>query len=189
MQSSFTIPWTLLGPDGGAIWRVLLDAREHGLCQRIGISAYYEQDPLALATRFTPDLMQLPLSLLDQRLIREGTLARLKDHGVALHARSLFLQGLPFLPHDKLPPRLRSAAPRLDEIRRAIASHGLTLVEALVAYVLNQPEIDMAIVGVTGVAELNEIAAAARRCVTGLAWETLAINDPVVLTPMLWNAT
>ena len=39
------------------------------------------------------DLVQLP-SLFDQRLLQNGTLASLRDRGVAIHARSLYLQGL-----------------------------------------------------------------------------------------------
>ena len=40
----------------------------------------------------------IPFSLLDQRLLADGSLARLEELGVEIHARSLFLQGLLFLP-------------------------------------------------------------------------------------------
>ena len=55
--------------------------------------------------------MQVPFSLLDQRLLQDGSLARLKDLGVEIHARSLFLQGLLFM--EPLPEKLRDAAPLL----------------------------------------------------------------------------
>jgi aryl-alcohol dehydrogenase-like predicted oxidoreductase len=50
------------------------------------------------------DLVQLPLSLLDQRLLQDGTLARLRALGTAVHARSLYLQGLLLTPAEKWPP-------------------------------------------------------------------------------------
>ena len=73
------------------------ELREDGVFRKIGISAYVADDPARLAARFRPDVMQLPFSLLDQRLLADGTLARLAELGVEVHARSLFLQGLLFL--------------------------------------------------------------------------------------------
>ena len=103
----------LLGPDGDALWKALLELREQGVFRKIGISAYVADDPAALAQRFRPDVMQIPFSLLDQRLLADGSLARLKNLGVEIHARSLFLQGLLFLAPDALPEKLQSAAPQL----------------------------------------------------------------------------
>ncbi len=87
----------LLGPDGDALWSALHRLRDEGVFRKIGISVYVADDPAALAARFRPDVMQLPFSLLDQRLLANGTLTRLADLGVEIHARSLFLQGLLFL--------------------------------------------------------------------------------------------
>src|SRR6202007_52346 len=105
-------------------------------------------DPAALARRFRPDVMQLPFSLLDQRLLRDGSLARLKDLGVEIHARSLFLQGLLFL--QAPPEALRAAGPMLDQVRAEIAGAGMTPLAAALGFVLSRPEIDSAVVGMTG---------------------------------------
>ena len=176
----------LLGPRGDGLWRALMLAQDQGLVREIGISAYTHHDPLALAQRFRPQVMQLPLSLLDQRLITDGTLARLKDLGVTIHARSIFLQGLPFMDADKLPPRIRSVAPRLAAISHAIEAQGLSVIEALTGFALDQPEIDVAVIGVTGVTELDEIADAARKPLPKVAWGEFTIDDATVLTPSLW---
>ena len=99
-------------------------------------------------------------------------------------ARSIFLQGLLFL--DTLPKKLRSAAPRLAQIKKAIADGGSTSMEAALSFVLSRPEIDVALVGVTSPAELQGILAATRKPLPVLDWAALALDDEVVLTPSLW---
>ena len=176
----------LLGPEGPALWDALLGLRDQGLFRGIGISAYVDDDPVALARRFHPAAMQVPLSILDQRLIATGALATLKDLGVEIHVRSLFLQGLLFLPRDELSPKLRHAHPHLEAVRHKLSQAGLTPLEGAVAFANAQTAIDVALVGVTALSELDEILAAAAKPPPALEWKTLALDDALVLTPSRW---
>ena len=176
----------LLAADGPKLWQSLLALRDEGLFGGIGISCYLADDPVALARRFHPAAMQLPASLLDQRLIRSGDLAAIKDMGVEIHVRSIFLQGLLFLPEDRLPAKLKHAAPQLAAIRQRIAQVGSTPLEAALAFALARPEIDVAVVGVTTLAELDEIIAAAQKPPPTIDWQACALDDETVLTPSQW---
>jgi aryl-alcohol dehydrogenase-like predicted oxidoreductase len=176
----------LRGEGGRELWNALLRLRDEGLFRGIGISAYVADDPAQLARDFRPAAMQVPVSLLDQRLVASGTLAAMRDMGVEVHARSLFLQGLLFLEPAKLPPRLRHAAPHLEALRRRLAAAGTTPLAAAIAFALHRHEIGVALVGVTGPAELDEILAAAIRSAPALDWRACALDDEVVLTPSLW---
>jgi aryl-alcohol dehydrogenase-like predicted oxidoreductase len=174
----------LLGPDGDALWASLRRLRDDGVVRKIGISVYVADHPAVLAARFRPDVMQLPFSLLDQRLLINGTLARLRDLGVEIHARSLFLQGLLFL--DEMPEKLRHANPHLNRVRARLHGAGTTPLAAALGFVLSRPEIAFGLVGVTSAAELNEIIDAAKRPLPALDWAAFAFNDEVTLTPSLW---
>ncbi len=176
----------LAGANGDELWNRLLALRDEGLFGGIGISAYVADDPLSLARRFRPAAMQVPLSLLDQRLIQTGALAEIKALDVEIHARSLFLQGLLFLPADRLPPRLHYAAAHLGAVRTQIQGAGTTPLAAALAFALNRPEIDAAIVGVTSPAELEEILAAAAEPPPRLDWAACALADELILTPSRW---
>ena len=176
----------LLMPDGPALWKALLRLRDDGLYRGIGISAYVDDDPVALARRFRPAAMQVPLSILDQRLVVNGALAALKALGVEVHARSLFLQGLLFLPEDKLPPNLRGAAGSLKKLRARIAQAGTTPLAAALAFALGRPEVDIAVVGVTTQEELEEILSAAKAPAPQVDWASCALDDDLVLTPSRW---
>jgi aryl-alcohol dehydrogenase-like predicted oxidoreductase len=166
------------------LWPALRRLKDEGLFRHIGISVYVSDDPAELAARLRPDVMQLPFSLLDQRLLRDGTLARLTGMGVEIHARSLFLQGLLFL--EELPPKLRHIAPRLASIRKQIADAGSTPLGAALGFVLSRPEIGTALVGVTSAVELQEILTAASCPLPTLDWSAMTLDDEVALTPSLW---
>jgi aryl-alcohol dehydrogenase-like predicted oxidoreductase len=176
----------LLGPGGGTHWRALLELREEGVFRKIGLSAYVADDPVGLAQRFAPDVMQIPFSLLDQRLLADGSLARLKESGVELHARSLFLQGLLFLPPSQLPVKLQHAAPLLTALHARLAKAGITPLAAALNFALVRPEIDVALVGVTSRDELADILAASEQPLPDFDWQACALDDETLLTPSRW---
>lgn len=174
----------LAGPDGDALWRALLGLRDDGTFRKIGLSVYVADNPESLAKRYRPDVIQLPFSMLDQRLLADGTLAALNDLGVEIHARSLFLQGLLFL--DELPEKLRYAAPQLARVKAKIREAGASPLAAALGFVLARPEIAFGLVGVTSTDELQDIIAAARAPLPDLDWASFALADENLLTPSLW---
>jgi aryl-alcohol dehydrogenase-like predicted oxidoreductase len=174
----------LKGKDGEALWNALRQLKSEGIFRKIGVSVYAADDLAALAEQFHPDVMQLPFSLLDQRLLENGSLVRLKELGVEIHARSLFLQGLLFM--EELPPKLRHAGAHLERTRKTLADAHVTPLAAALGFVLAQPEIAFGLVGVTSSKELNEIIVAAGQPVPPLDWASFALKDELVLTPSLW---
>jgi aryl-alcohol dehydrogenase-like predicted oxidoreductase len=178
----------LAGADGQDLWRKMQSLRDEGLFARIGISAYASDDPVALARQWRPEIMQLPLNVFDQRLVRAGTLQALKDCGVEIHVRSAFLQGAIFLDPATLPPSLRHAAPALAAFHARLAALGVSPLEAGLSYPLSLAEVDRVIVGMTTVGEAREIFAAASRP-RELPWRELAIDDEILLDPRRWATT
>jgi len=174
----------LLGPSGITLWRALQALKAEGIIGGVGISTYVADDPVALAERFRPDAMQLPFSLLDQRLLRDGSLGRLKKLGVEIHARSLFLQGLLFMAEP--PEKLRDARPMLERVRAEIARVGTTPLAAALGFVLSRPEIDVAVVGLTGLGQLREMISAVLSPLPEMDWQGCALSDERILTPSLW---
>jgi aryl-alcohol dehydrogenase-like predicted oxidoreductase len=177
----------LLMPDGPALWDALLGLRDEGLFGDIGISTYVADDPVRLARRFRPKAIQLPFSIMDQRLQQSGALDALKGLGVEIHARSLFLQGLLFLATEELPPKLAHIGARMDRIRQELSEAGLTPLQGALAFVLGQEQIDVGLVGVIRPQQLEQILeAASGPHVPSIDWMRFALDDPMVLTPSLW---
>ena len=74
----------LFAPYGKALWERLLQLRDAGLFERVGISAYASDDPAGLARRFGPDLMQAPASLLE-RIDRHARRLEAQQAGLRLY--------------------------------------------------------------------------------------------------------
>jgi len=178
----------LFAPAGEALWRRLKELRDAGLFEQVGVSAYASDDPAGLARRFKPDLIQAPASLLDQRLLVDGTLMAVREMGVEVHLRSIFLNGLLFLPPDRVPAQLKGAAGRLSRARRMIAEGRSDPLQAALGFALSRPEADAVIVGASSAGELSAVIAAAASPPPDLEWDEMAIDDPVALDPRRWAA-
>jgi len=178
----------LLGVHGPALWDRLKMLRDTGFCRRLGLSLYASDDPLGMARRFRPDVMQAPASLLDQRLLIDGTLADIAALGVEVHLRSIFLHGLLFLPPDRVPAQLKGAAGRLSRARRMIAEGRSDPLQAALGFALSRPEASAVLVGVTSAAEMSAVIAAASSPPPDLDWDDMALDDPVALDPRRWRA-
>jgi len=181
-------PADLAKPGGHHLEAWLLGLRERGLVQRIGVSIYAAEDLDGLNPALL-DLIQLPLSLFDQRLLQNGTLACLRARGTVIHARSLFLQGLLLTPAEQW-PRWVSPAVRAHQLAlEALAEQrGCHLIDLALGFAREQPDLDAVVLGVCSVRELSELreAWAANSPWQEGEWRTWALQDPDILDPRCW---
>lgn len=176
----------LLVPGGEKLWRAMVRFKEQGLVEKIGASIYDGEKVDALLERFRPDIVQVPLSVLDQRMLLNGQLERLKSRGVEIHTRSAFLQGLLLLPPDRIPVYFDPIAPLLKRWHAAVEEQGLTAIQAALTFVRDVPYVDTVLIGVENVAQLRACLAqfetAARFDASGLA-----CADPMFVNPVHWK--
>jgi len=166
----------------------LLGLRERGVVQRIGVSIYATED-LDGVNPALLDLVQLPLSLYDQRLLENGTLARLRARGTAIHARSLYLQGLLLTPAAQWPrwvsPEVRSHQQSLEALAER---RGCRLIDLALGFAREQQDLEVVVLGVCSVRELLELqqAWAAISPWQEGEWRTWALRNPDILDPRRW---
>jgi aryl-alcohol dehydrogenase-like predicted oxidoreductase len=178
----------MLSPAGPTLWDRLRKLKDEGLCRKVGVSVYASDDPVGLARRFKPDVVQAPASLLDQRLIVDGTLGELAGMGVEVQLRSIFLNGVLFLPPDRAPSHLKAAAGRISRARRLIAEGRSDPLQAALGFALSRPEASAVLVDVASAAEMSAVIAAASSPPPDLDWDEMAIDDPAALDPRAWAA-
>lgn len=136
-------------------WLESLLAR--GLVKRIGVSIYdaSELDELPLDRL---QLIQLPLSLYDQRLLQDGTVSQLKSLGIAIHARSVFLQGLLLQIPEAWPGFLsQEFREHHAECMEQLRQNGLGLLDAAIGFARQCQDLEAVLVGVLTADELNQI--------------------------------
>ena len=181
-------PSDLFKPGGHILEEWLLSLRQRGLVQRLGVSIYAAAD-LEGVNPHLLDLVQLPLSLYDQRLLMDGTVSRLKAVGTAIHARSLYLQGLLLKPADQWPAwvaePVRGHHRRLEALADARGCH---LLDLALGFAREQTDLEAVVLGLCSLAELNQLSEAWsgsllwRKC----EWRTWALQEPGILDPRFW---
>lgn len=178
----------LFGPHGLSLWTRLQALRDAGLFNKIGVSVHASDDPVGVAKRFKPDLVQAPASLLDQRLLADGALAEIAAMGIEVQLRSIFLNGLLLLPPDRVPASLKGAAGRISRVRRMIAEGRSDPLQAALGFALSRPEADAVLVSPTTAAELSAIIAAAASPPPDLDWDDMALDDEAAQDTGRWAA-
>ncbi|MDY7002246.1 MAG: aldo/keto reductase, partial [Thermodesulfobacteriota bacterium] len=178
----------LAAPGGRVLFKAARSLAGEGLVRKIGVSVYTREQIEATLSNYEVDLIQLPISIFDQRLLKSGTLAKLKDRGVEVHARSAFLQGLIFLDPSSLDPYFAPVKERLIEFRRAVERAGAGLVQAALAFLRGIPEIDRIIIGVNTASQLRANIEDYRKA-EGLDMDfgAFAIQDERMVNPALWS--
>jgi len=128
------------------------------------------------------------LSVLDQRLVQSGHLAKLHHHGTEIHARSIFLQGLLLMKPAELPAYFDPVRSHLSRYCEFLAAHGLSAVEAAVRFVGTVKEVDTMIFGVCSVQQLRDICAFVQHRGQPLPdLSNFALAEPDFINPARWQ--
>lgn len=180
-------PSLLLSPQGQAIYDAMVALKSQGTIGKLGISVYTPDELEVLVSRFDFDLVQLPLNVVDRRMIHSGWLDRLARSGIEIHTRSCFLQGLLLMDAAARPRKFARWAPLWQKWEHWLKQHALKPLEACLSFALSQQQISRVIVGVDNTAQLAEILDAANAA-TSLPPDDLFSDDPDLLNPSRWNA-
>jgi len=134
-----------------ALWGLVAS----GLIEKVGFSVYSPDDvEQLLLEQLHFNIIQLPYNIFDRRF--ERLLPALKERGVEVHVRSVFLQGLFFRDPATLPPHFDTIRPALATLRSLAASASLPLTALPLAFALSQPLVDVVVIGVDSVANLRQ---------------------------------
>lgn len=177
----------LLSAQGEQLMEALLEFKQQGVVQKVGVSVYNAEQVDAILSRHPVELVQLPVSVLDQRLIASGHLAALKRAGVEVHARSVFLQGLLLMPSNALPDYFAVIRDHLAGYHSWLEGSALTPLQAALGFVLGLPELDHVILGVNSTVQLQEILVAQAGQLDSRSMARFALHDPAMLDPSRWR--
>lgn len=178
----------LLAPGGELLYERMTEFRKSRMAKKIGASVYSASQIDRLLEKYSLDIIQLPVNLLDRRLVDSGHLKRLKELNVEIHSRSTFLQGLLLIPPDRLPDYFHPVQGLLSAYNAWLYQQDLSPLEGALAFVASRPEIDRVIVGTCSRPEFVEIVE---------AWENLSnqsfemedfkCDDERMVNPSMWR--
>ena len=177
----------LLAENGKSVFDRLSEYKNSGRVEKIGASLYTPDEATRLLDNFDIDLVQIPMNLMDRRVLQSGILDKLKKAGVEIHVRSAFLQGLFFMSPESIPDSLTMARPFVERIQNRAALLDISVAALSLAYLESIPQIDRIVVGVNNVTQLSELLGPNGIEIDSTEFDELCCNDEYVINPSKWE--
>jgi len=165
----------------------LLDS---GITDKVGVSVYSTKE-LLIARELYPSarVFQLPVNLLDQRVLAESFTREIMNSGVEIQARSVFLQGLLVAQKSEVLKAKPELIPLIHKVEKVAENMGMSTLELCLSFISQIPCIDKVVIGTNSIESLTESLSALRR-----DWKfdaesscsELAVQDENILDPRRW---
>lgn len=156
-----------------------------------GISAYSNHDYGELAASGF-DAVQVPVNIFDWGQIENGGLQKLKDSGMMIFVRSVYLQGLVFQDPETIPERMAFCKETLQKFRCLCEKYGLSPATLALSYALSLPGVTSLVLGSETVEQVQQNAQLLSQAVTlspaqmAEIRENFVDTDPHILNPGTW---
>ena len=125
--------------------------------KRIGISIYEESD-LENISLNEIEVIQIPISIYDQRLLKNSFIKKLLDNNISIHIRSIFLQGLLLQRSIEWPKNINKSFLNHHTLyEKEISSKNISLMDSAISFIKNLDFPELILFGVTNHLELDSI--------------------------------
>lgn len=171
------------------LWKELLAYKKAGKISKIGYSLYDPSELLTLLEAgLVPDLVQVPYSILDRKF--ESYFKLLKENGVEIHVRSIFLQGLYFKSLEELDPIYADLRQSLKAVQLIRERNDFSVLELALCYVTQNKLIDYAVLGIETAQQLEQIIKASKKKLSQKTIEEIKLiqlENKAMLNPVNWK--
>ena len=156
----------------------------------IGVSVYNELEiEQVLNSYLIPKVIQVPMNILDTRLYRKKIISKLHQKNIEIHARSVFLQGLFYIPISDLDKRFFDAIPYLNDLHKIAKKYNLNLAELSLLWLMSLNEVSKVIIGIDSMNHLEMHLLTICKKIENRAFdEALSIHyeNNELLNPLTW---
>ncbi len=136
-------------------WVILKQFKSQGKVKKIGFSMYsLKEIEYILQNNIEVDIVQVPFSIFDQRFSKIFPL--LKEKGVEIYVRSVFLQGLVFKDPDQLEETFIKIKEKLLDLKSISKETGVPISSLCINFATLNEYVDKVIVGVDSIENLQE---------------------------------
>jgi aryl-alcohol dehydrogenase-like predicted oxidoreductase len=140
-----------------SIYKVLKRYKNNNLIKKIGISIYGPEELDQIKNIDNFDIIQSPYNIFDRRLKTSGWMKKLKDKGIQIQARSIFLQGLLLMSNSSRPHKFYKWKDMWDRWGRWLENNNILPLNACMNFVFDENLIDSVVVGIDSKDHLDEI--------------------------------
>lgn len=139
-----------------SILEAMVRLKDEGWVRHVGVSVYEVDEAKKCLSDVRLDYMQLPFSVLDQRMADGGVFESCDPDRVTIDSRSAFIQGLVLMTVDEIPPFLSRAYPIIQKLDTLCNCHGLSRTELALGFVKRVHGISNLVFGVDNLSQLKE---------------------------------
>lgn len=169
--------------NNNALWDEFVALKNEGLVEKIGFSLYTTDELELLQQNDVPfDLLQVPYNIFDRQF--EPYFPILKEHGVEIHVRSTFLQGLFFMNREALPEKLQPLKPYLLQLDAYAQSMNMSVAEVALNHNLQNDAIGGVLIGVDNQSQLMTNLQSIREERVAL---DIQVKEKQLLNPVNWK--
>ena len=79
---------------GNQLLKKIMYLKKIGLVNKLGVSIYETNELNLIFKKFTPNIIQLPINIIDRRFLDKKIILKLRKMKIQIQARSIFLQGI-----------------------------------------------------------------------------------------------
>ena len=116
-----------------------------------------------------------------------GWLNRLNDDCVEVHARSVFLQGLLLMRHDKIPQKFSRWSNLWNQWHGYLNRSGISALAACLEYPLSLEQVNRVVIGVNSATQLGKILEVAKDPENVFDTSFMRSKDLDLINPSNWN--
>jgi aryl-alcohol dehydrogenase-like predicted oxidoreductase len=146
----------LLGGNGKKYLKYLYNLKKKKIVTKIGISIYSPSDLKKIWRFWKPEIVQVPLNVLDQRIQNTGWIDVLKKNGISIFVRSCFLQGL-LLSNYRSNKKFKKFYTKLDQFSNWCKFSGVSRLQACIDFIRINKKIDYLVMGFNNSFQFKEI--------------------------------
>lgn len=168
----------------------LISLKEKKNIKMIGVSIYDYKDIEETLSFHKPDIIQIPLNILDTRLFLDGALGDLISNDIIIHIRSVFLQGLFYLSECEIKKKFPDVLIPMNQLKVIANKAGITISELSLLWVSSLNFNGKIIIGVDS---LNQLKKHERTLATSVKNEifeealSIKYKNINILNPSLWK--
>ena len=168
-----------------SLWKVLLKFKQKGLINKIGFSLYTPDELKKVYNIFKPDIIQIPISIVDNRFENKGWLDLLARDKVEIHARSVFLQGLLLEDSKRMPNGFQKYSFFFAKIEKWLEDNKVSNLEACLSKLYLDERITRIVVGINNKVQLDAILQTHIKNIFYPNW--LIRAEEKLINPSLWS--
>ena len=126
------------------------------LIKNVGVSLYNIQELTKILNYKKPDVIQVPINILDKRFLEKKIVKKLKNKSIKIIGRSIFLQGLFFKNKKFIFKNFKNIKKQYNKLIEIACYEKMTLGELSLSWAFHLKEINNIIIGVDSLSHLKK---------------------------------